>query len=98
MSVPLGMTLPVEVDTDPKEARIALDAGDMLVLYSDGVTDMQNDVGDFYEEMRLEALLTKQAHLGAKDLIDAIIDDLTLFRSSAVQTDDVTLLVIKRHA
>ena len=98
MSVPLGMTLPPEVNTDPKEARISLEVGDMLVLYSDGVTDMQNATGDFYEEARLEALLKKHAHENASALIDTVIDDLLQFRASSAQTDDVTLLVIKRHA
>ena len=90
------MTLPPEVNTEPKETHIALDAGDMLVIYSDGVTDMQNVAGDFYEEARLEALLKKHAHEDASTLIDAVIDDLLQFRASSAQTDDVTLLVIKR--
>lgn len=96
MSVPLGMTLPPEVDTEPKEARVFLDFGDMLVLYSDGVTDMQNEAGDFYEEERLEALLKEHAGASADVLIDTVIDNLVRFRASAAQTDDVTLLVIKR--
>ena len=97
MSVPLGMTLPPEVDTEPKEARVFLDFGDMLVLYSDGVTDMQNAAGEFFEEARLEALLKKHAGASAGVLIDTVIDDLIEFRASAAQTDDVTLLVIKRR-
>ena len=97
MSVPLGMTLPPEVDTEPKEARAFLDFGDMLVLYSDGVTDMQNAAGEFYEEARLEALLKEHASASADGLIDTVIDDLVRFRASAAQTDDVTLLVIKRR-
>ncbi len=97
MSVPLGMTLPPEVDTEPKEAHVFLDFGDMLVLYSDGVTDMQNAAGEFYEEMRLEVLLKEHAGASADVLIDTVIDDLIRFRASAAQTDDVTLLVIKRR-
>ena len=97
MSVPLGMTLPPEVDTAPKEARMSLHTGDMLVLYSDGVTDMQNAAGEFYEEARLEALLKEHAGGRADVLIDTVIDDLIRFRASAAQTDDVTLLVIKRR-
>ena len=97
MSVPLGMTLPPEVDTEPREARVFLDFGDMLVLYSDGVTDMQNAAGEFYEEARLEALLKEHAGASADVLIDTVIDDLVRFRASAAQTDDVTLLVIKRQ-
>lgn len=97
MSVPLGMTLPPEVDTEPKEARAFLDFGDMLVLYSDGVTDMQNVAGEFYEEARLEALLKEHAGASADVLIDTVIDELVEFRASAAQTDDVTLLVIKRR-
>jgi len=58
---------------------------------------MQNEAGDFYEEARLEALLKEHAGASADGLIDTVIDNLVRFRASAAQTDDVTLLVIKRR-
>ncbi|MBT5832637.1 MAG: SpoIIE family protein phosphatase, partial [Candidatus Latescibacteria bacterium] len=41
MSVPLGMQLPVGTNTDPEVVDVVLEPGDALILYSDGVTDMQ---------------------------------------------------------
>ena len=68
--------------------------GDLLVLYSDGVTDMQDGGGAFYEEERLEALIRQHAAGGADELVDAVVKDLFRFKGSAPQADDVTLLVI----
>lgn len=98
MSVPLGMQLPFGTNTDPEEIDIVLEPGDALVLYSDGVTDMQTVAGEFYEEDRLETLIRKHVGEGTEVLIDAVFDDLKAFKGEAPQADDVTLLVIKRSA
>jgi serine phosphatase RsbU (regulator of sigma subunit)/ligand-binding sensor domain-containing protein len=98
ISVPLGMLLPVGANTDPEETELILEPGDALILYSDGVTDMQTVAGDFYEEARLETLIRKHIGAGTKALIDGVFEDLKQFKGNASQTDDVTLLVIKRSA
>ncbi len=96
VSVPLGMLLPPGVNTEPEETELVLELGDALVLYSDGVTDMQSVAGEFYEEERLEKLIREHVGDGTKALIDAVFNDLKRFKGEASQTDDVTLLVIKR--
>ena len=98
VSVPLGMHLPAGVSTEPDATELILAPGDALVLYSDGVTDMQTVAGDFYEEARLEKLIQEHITHGTEALIDAVFQDLRLFKGDAPQTDDVTLLVIKRNA
>ena len=97
ISVPLGMRLPVGSNTEPEEVELTLEPGDALVLYSDGVTDMQTIAGEFYEEARLETLIRKHIVEGTKALIDVVFEDLKQFKGDASQTDDVTLLVIKRN-
>lgn len=94
--VPLGMMVPPGAVVDPGEVILMLEPGDALVLYSDGVTDMQNAAGDFYDEARLEGLIKAHVVSGAKALIDAVFQDLAQFKGSAPQTDDVTLLVLVR--
>jgi phosphoserine phosphatase RsbU/P len=96
MSVPLGMRLPAGSNTDPEETELILAPGDALVLYSDGVTDMQTVAGEFYEEARLETLIRNHIGEGTEALIDVVFEDLKQFKGNASQTDDVTLLVIKR--
>lgn len=97
-SVPLGMQLPAGINTEPEVIDVILEPGDALVLYSDGVTDMQSVSGEFYEETRLEMLIQKHIGDGTQAFIDAVFEDLKQFKGEAPQADDVTLLVIKRCA
>lgn len=98
ISVPLGMLLPPGTNTDPEETELVLEPGDALILYSDGVTDMQSVAGEFYEEERLEKLIKEHVGYGTAALIDAVFGDLKQFKGEAPQADDVTLLVIARNA
>ena len=94
-SIPLGLTLPPDVPLEHGEAEVMMEPGDVLVLYSDGVPDMQNVAGDFYEEDRLEAAIRKHVGASSEALIDGVIADLFGFKGEAAQADDVTLLVIR---
>ena len=93
-SLPLGMQLPPGTPSGHEEVEVRMAPGDLLVLYSDGVTDMQDEGGAFYEEERLETLIRQHAETGAEALVDAVVEDLARFKGSAPQADDVTLLVL----
>lgn len=76
--------------------RVELDAGDSLVLYSDGITEAQDGEGKEYGEERLAACL--RAH-GAQDvagLASAVLGDVARFAGNAPQRDDITLLIVRR--
>ena len=94
-SLPLGIRLPPGSPGGFAEFEVEMGAGDLLVLYSDGVTDMQNGKGDFYEEGRLESLNRECADMGAETLMKTVLEDLNRFRGTASQKDDVTLLVLR---
>lgn len=94
-SLPLGILLPPGSPGGYAQSEVEMGPGDLLVLYSDGVTDMQNGEGDFYEEGRLEALIRRHADAGAETLVEAVLDDLKRFKGRAPQQDDVTLLVLR---
>jgi sigma-B regulation protein RsbU (phosphoserine phosphatase) len=78
--------------------HIPLDAGDSLVLYSDGITEAQGSQGDEYGEERLITCLRRHAHGGVAAMADAVLEDVTSFRDARPQQDDVTLLVVRRGA
>jgi sigma-B regulation protein RsbU (phosphoserine phosphatase) len=78
------------------EMHAQLEHGDMLVLYSDGVTEANNPAYDQFDEERfievLKANRTKPANL----IVQAVIRAVTEFAAGAPQADDITLLVAKR--
>jgi sigma-B regulation protein RsbU (phosphoserine phosphatase) len=90
---PLGLLpqgLPYEETTQQ------LDPGGSLVLYSDGVTEAQNEDGEEFGEERLLEVLRGEAGRRADDVIDHVIAAIDGFAGGAPQFDDITLLVVKR--
>jgi len=70
-----------------------LSPGDMLALYTDGVTEASNDAGEEFGEQRLVQAL-RQPHESCQDLLSAVLDEVRQF-SSCEQHDDITLIVAK---
>ena len=83
-------------DTMYEERSISLNQGDVLVLFTDGVTDARNR-RDFYEYEKLKKLLEEMdaMSLTAREIKDAIVGDVQRFMGSTPQFDDMTVLVVK---
>ena len=73
-----------------------LDRGDMLVLYSDGVTEANNPDYDEYGEERLIEVLKQHRTEPAAAIVDAVTRSLAEFTAGAPQADDITLAVARR--
>ena len=78
------------------EQRTRLDHGDMLVLYSDGVTEANNAANDEYGEERFIDVLKEHRNRPAAEIVDAVIKAVAEFAAGAPQADDITLVVAKR--
>ena len=79
------------------EEALQLQHGDTLLLYTDGVTEAVDPYYNEYGEERLEALLKNTSQVDCQQLIDAVKADVKVFANGAEQSDDITLLAIKRH-
>lgn len=77
------------------EQTIPVQAGDTLVMYTDGITEYRNPEGKEYSERRFRRILTKNAAMDADELGKAILSDLTEFAAQAPQEDDITLVVVR---
>ena len=76
-------------------ASVDLQPGDVLVCYTDGVTEAMNpEHTEEYEEERLIDCLKKNLNNSSQDIMNAVINDITDF-SDGVQYDDITMLVLK---
>ncbi len=73
----------------------ALAPGTLIVLYSDGITEADNEAGDEYGNERLEAVLRANASATVQEIRRAIETDLETFVGSAAQRDDQTLVLVR---
>lgn len=93
-----GMALGI-VDTQPwAQATVQLDPGDVLVLYSDGVTDAKNEEGEFFGTERLQAAVQASLGLPAEAIKEALLAKIQAFAGEAIPFDDVTLMIVARDA
>ena len=89
--LPLG----ADSDTEYVECVVELAPGDMIVCYTDGVSDAQNRAGQFYGADTIERLVKAGAE-NASSLLRCIIDDVSKFVAEQPQTDDVCLICWRR--
>jgi serine phosphatase RsbU (regulator of sigma subunit) len=78
-----------------EEDVLTLDAGDRLVLYSDGVTEAENSTTAQYEEQRLEECLVAASDSSPDDIVRTVIDSVRTFADGYAQADDITVLVVR---
>jgi sigma-B regulation protein RsbU (phosphoserine phosphatase) len=72
-----------------------LTAGDILVLYTDGVTEAENSLGEEFGMERLSSLLRRGHALSAEGLMNQILESVTDFSRNVGFEDDVTIVVVK---
>jgi serine phosphatase RsbU (regulator of sigma subunit) len=83
---------------DYREGWVELEPGDVLVIYSDGVTESQNEEGEEFDESRLVEIVQKNRGRTAAGLRDRIDEALAKFVGKAKTVDDLTLVIVKRKS
>jgi sigma-B regulation protein RsbU (phosphoserine phosphatase) len=79
-----------------KTENFMMSDGDVLFLYTDGVSEAMDQQEQFYGEERIEQLLGRHHALSARDITHTVLDDVQKFSVNGPQTDDKTILTIKR--
>ncbi len=80
---------------EAKTTELAI--GDVLVWYTDGIVECENEMGEEYGEKRFRASVRKAAALDAGEMRDAIIADAGAFFGEALRKDDITMVVGRIH-
>ena len=78
-----------------EEERIDLQKGDVLVLYTDGITEAMDSGSDLFGDARLGRLIGEHGHLETADLRERILREIEAFVGGADQHDDMTMILIK---
>jgi sigma-B regulation protein RsbU (phosphoserine phosphatase) len=96
---PLGLMAPdiIELMAPYSEKSFELYPGDLLALFSDGVTEAQDKDENEFGESRLAEFLRPIRHEPAETLVDKVFCEIDRFAGSAPQYDDITLFIIKRE-
>jgi len=89
--------LPVGMFEDEKyeNEQIQLHTGDVLVIYTDGVTEARNDSGELYNEERLLKVFSENAKKSVDGLLEKILNSVKNYQGNMQQKDDITLVVLK---
>jgi len=74
-----------------------LDKGDILVVYSDGLTDAQNPQEEMFGEERLLRIIRQEAAAGSHALDQRFLNAIEEFTQGMPQTDDITFVVVEKY-
>ncbi len=91
----LGVDKAMGISSGPEEKKLPVKSGDVLLLYSDGITEAMNGRQHLFNQSRLEAALFESVHLPAEKIVKQINMRLEEFVQSEEPHDDVTLVAIK---
>jgi phosphoserine phosphatase RsbU/P len=78
-----------------EQGEISVSSGDILILYTDGVTEAVNDKNEMFEIPRLISTILANRDRSAKEMIQAIIGAVNTFSQEQPQYDDITLMIVK---
>jgi sigma-B regulation protein RsbU (phosphoserine phosphatase) len=90
-----GLPMGIEEENQYKLAKIQLSSGDIVMLYTDGITECWNTAKEEFGLKRVREKLTGYADLNPKEIIENFVRDLDEFASGAEQHDDMTMVVMK---
>lgn len=90
-----GIALGVLDEIELKSVSIPLHSGDVVVLYTDGVTEAMNEKDEEYGIERLMKCVEDTKSLSSQAIIDAIVREVTAFAGTHPQHDDITVMVLK---
>ncbi len=90
-----GRVLGLLEETSYGWGRLALGSSETIFLYTDGVTEAMDPAGQLFSEQRVESILTQTKFASAREQIEHLTSQITLFAAGAEQSDDITALAIR---
>ena len=93
-----GLPLGIKANAEYREGRTTLQRGDVLVIYSDGVTEAASPNGEEFGPTRLYEVVSRNVDSSAAGIRDRIESALTKFSQGTQAADDITLVIVKRQA
>ena len=104
MLIPDGLVVGLQIDDGTmfdnllQEQTIAVEPGDLIVWFTDGISETMNEAFDCFGEHRLAQVVEQYAHLPFDQLRSYILAELRAFAGGADQHDDMTMILMKIEA
>jgi PAS domain S-box-containing protein len=92
-----GLILGVYENVIFEEKKIRLAKGDLILVYTDGLTEAENADGEFFGLERVNEIFIAHSHQAPQKIIDALLKQLKAFCQKDLFNDDITLMVFKRN-
>jgi len=92
--LPIGISM-FDTPTQYYSTEVSWYPGDLLVIYSDGITEAFNPNSEMYGFDRFKALISQKLSLSAEEIKAEILSDLHAHQQDASTNDDITLVVAK---
>lgn len=91
----VSMAFGVQKEIEPKSYRVKLESGDLIVFYTDGVTEDHDEKNNLFSEERLVEFTKERGEQNVEEIAEELIMELRKFQGAAPQHDDITLLLMK---
>jgi sigma-B regulation protein RsbU (phosphoserine phosphatase) len=90
-----GVVLSIMDDFPYQEETVPFGPGDLMVVYSDGISEAMNPAEEQFGEAKIAEVVGRERHRTAEEIIESIVVAVRAHAGTAPQMDDMTLVVIK---
>ena len=90
-----GLVLGLFEQAAYEEEALRLAPGDVIIAFSDGVSEALNEAGDEYSDDRLLSAVLANRRRAPQEVLDALLADVRKFTGAATANDDVTMVVVR---
>lgn len=91
----MGIAMGLEAKMDVESHKVKLEKGDLILFYTDGITEAHDIHFRMFSDERLVHFLKKEGDKPASEIADKLLEEVRLFVGTAPQHDDITLLIMK---
>jgi serine phosphatase RsbU (regulator of sigma subunit) len=91
-----GIPLGISDDEAWDSVRVQIPPGGLLLLYTDGVLDIQDPTGAFYDEEQIQKTVLAQMGQSAREVQEALVSSVYAFAGTEPQVDDITMMLLVR--
>ncbi len=78
------------------ESRLQLESGDLLLIFTDGITEPENEYGEMFGEERVKEVVQRNAHLSLDSIVRTVMESVLDWTGSPELQDDMTILIARR--
>ncbi len=90
-----GLPMGIDEENTYHLSRVTLQSGDIIVLYTDGISEAWNHKKEEFSLKRLREKVISYSSLNAKEILEKIVSDIDAFTDGADQHDDMTMVILK---